>query len=121
MGADKSAEITPKCPQKFWPNLSAQAQKFGIFEKKLSLVVRSPWFQSKRPWVKKIVIFRKCLSLEKVEQQWSLSQSDSKLKSESGEPINFIEKSDPSWSWDRLRGRPRFAHDFRSEPRVFCH
>ena len=30
-----------KCPPKFWPNLSAQAQKFGILEK---LGVRSPWF-----------------------------------------------------------------------------
>ena len=29
MGVDELAENTPK-----WPNLSAQAQKFGIFEKK---------------------------------------------------------------------------------------
>jgi hypothetical protein len=34
----------PKTNQKFQPNLSAQAQKFQIFEKKLSLGVRSPWF-----------------------------------------------------------------------------
>ena len=33
----------PKCPPKFQPNLSAQAQKFRIFEKKLSLDVRCPW------------------------------------------------------------------------------
>ena len=31
-----------KTPQKFQSNLSAQAQKFWIFEKKLSLGVRSP-------------------------------------------------------------------------------
>ena len=31
----------PKCPQNVWPNLSTQAQKFGIFGKKLSLFVRS--------------------------------------------------------------------------------
>ena len=31
----------PQMPQNFRPNLSAQAQKFGIFEKKLSLGVRS--------------------------------------------------------------------------------
>ena len=41
MGADKLAENTPNAPPNFWPNLSAQAQKFGIFKKKLSLVVRS--------------------------------------------------------------------------------
>ena len=34
----------PKCPKTFRPHLSAQAQKFGIFGKKLSLCVRSPWF-----------------------------------------------------------------------------
>ena len=28
----------------YLPNLSAQAQKFRIFEKKLSLDVRSPWY-----------------------------------------------------------------------------
>ena len=33
----------PKTPQIFRPNLSAQAQKFGVFEKKLSLGVRIPW------------------------------------------------------------------------------
>ena len=32
----------PKCPPKFQPKLSAQAQKFRIFEKKLSLDVRCP-------------------------------------------------------------------------------
>ena len=32
----------PKCPKIDLPNLSAQAQKFGIFEKKLSLGVHSP-------------------------------------------------------------------------------
>ena len=31
---DKSAENTPNTFQNFRPNLSAQAQKFGIFEKK---------------------------------------------------------------------------------------
>ena len=40
MGADKSAENTPNAPlppkKIFRPNLSAQAQNFGIFEKKLS-------------------------------------------------------------------------------------
>ena len=42
MGADKLAENTPNAPLNFWPNLSAQAQKFGIFKKKtLSFVVRS--------------------------------------------------------------------------------
>ena len=35
----------PKCPPKFQPNLSAQAQKFRIFEKKLSLGVHCPWSQ----------------------------------------------------------------------------
>ena len=29
----------PKCPKKFQPDLSAQAQNFGIFEKKNSLWV----------------------------------------------------------------------------------
>ena len=38
MGADKLAEIA-QMPQ----NLSAQAQKFGIWWKKASLGVRSPW------------------------------------------------------------------------------
>ena len=34
----------PKCPQNFLPNLSAQAQQIGIFEKKeLSMGVRSLW------------------------------------------------------------------------------
>ena len=33
----------PQMPQKFWPKMSTQAQKFDIFEKKLSLGVRSPW------------------------------------------------------------------------------
>ena len=41
MGADKLAENTPNAPLNFWPNLSAQAQKFGIYKKDLSLVVRS--------------------------------------------------------------------------------
>ena len=44
MGADKLAENTPNAPNaplNFWPNLSAQAQKFGIYKKDLSLVVRS--------------------------------------------------------------------------------
>ena len=37
MGADKLAENTPNPPpQIFRPNMSAQAQNFGIFEKKLS-------------------------------------------------------------------------------------
>ena len=36
MDADKLAENTPNAPQHFRANLSAQAQKFGIFEKKLS-------------------------------------------------------------------------------------
>ena len=35
----------PKCLKTFQPNLSAQAQKFRIFEKKLSLGVRSLCFQ----------------------------------------------------------------------------
>jgi hypothetical protein len=33
----------PQMPKTFQRNLSAQAQKFGIFEKKLSLGVRSLW------------------------------------------------------------------------------
>ena len=33
MGADKSAENTPNAPKIIRPYLSAQAQKFGIFEK----------------------------------------------------------------------------------------
>ena len=41
MGADKLAENTPNAPLNFWPNLSAQAQKFGIYKKDLSLAVRS--------------------------------------------------------------------------------
>ena len=43
MGAYSQAENTPKCLKKFQPKMSAQAQKFEIFEKKLSLGVRSPW------------------------------------------------------------------------------
>ena len=35
-----------KCLKKYQPNLSAQAQKFQIFEKKLSLSVRSPWLKA---------------------------------------------------------------------------
>mgnify|MGYP001477196788 CR=1 FL=1 len=35
-----------KCLKKYQPNLSAQAQKFQIFEKKLSLGVRSPWLKA---------------------------------------------------------------------------
>ena len=39
------AENTPKCLKEFQPNLSAQTQKFGIFEKKkLSVGVRSSYF-----------------------------------------------------------------------------
>ena len=34
MDADKLAENTPNAPKSIQPNLSAQAQKFGIFEKK---------------------------------------------------------------------------------------
>ena len=37
---DKSTKNTPNDPQFFRPNLSAQAQKFGIFEKKICLGVR---------------------------------------------------------------------------------
>ena len=33
MGADISAENTPNAPKSLGPKLSAQAQKFGIFEK----------------------------------------------------------------------------------------
>ena len=45
MGADSLAEnILLKCPQNFLPNLSPQAQKFEIFEKKVFLGVRSPWW-----------------------------------------------------------------------------
>ena len=40
MGADSPA----KCFKKFQSKMSAQAQKFKIFWKKLSLGVRSPWF-----------------------------------------------------------------------------
>ena len=44
MGADCLAENTQlKCPKKFRSNLSPQAQKFEIFEKKVFLGVRSPW------------------------------------------------------------------------------
>ena len=47
MGADSLAENTPNVPQIYLPNLSAQDQKFGISkEKKASLGVRSPWFQT---------------------------------------------------------------------------
>ena len=56
MGADKSAENTPNAPKKFQSNLSAQAQKFGIFEKKLSLVVRSTWSLTFK-CVKKVQLF----------------------------------------------------------------
>ena len=35
----------PQMPQKFQPKMSAQAQKFKIFEKKLSLGVGSPWVE----------------------------------------------------------------------------
>ena len=43
----------PKCPKIYLPNLSAQAQKFGISMKKASLGVHSPWLHMKdgRPWV----------------------------------------------------------------------
>ena len=37
MGADSLAENTPKCLKTFQPKMSAQAQKFEIFEKKSSL------------------------------------------------------------------------------------
>ena len=42
MGADSPVENTPNASKKFQPKMSAQAQKFEIFEKKLSLGVRSP-------------------------------------------------------------------------------
>ena len=42
VGADSLAENTLNAPKIVRPNLSAQAQKFGIFDKKLSLGVRSP-------------------------------------------------------------------------------
>ena len=42
MGADSPAENTPNA-QKISAKMSAQAQKFEIFEKKLSLGVCSPW------------------------------------------------------------------------------
>ena len=32
-----------KCIKTFQPNMSAQAQKFEIFEKQISLGVHSPW------------------------------------------------------------------------------
>ena len=35
----------PQMPPKFRSNLSAQAQEFGIFKKRLSLAVRSPWVE----------------------------------------------------------------------------
>ena len=38
MGADSPAENTPNASKKFQPSLSAQAQKFWIFEKMLSVV-----------------------------------------------------------------------------------
>ena len=44
MGADQSAKNTPNAPKNVWSNLSAQAQKFEIFEKKLSTGVRSSWY-----------------------------------------------------------------------------
>ena len=40
---DKELIAVPKCLKKFQPKMSAQGQKFKIFEKKLSLGVRSPW------------------------------------------------------------------------------
>ena len=42
MSADSSAENTENVQKRFRPNLSKQAQKFGVFEKKLPLGVRSP-------------------------------------------------------------------------------
>ena len=43
MGADSLAENTPNAQNDFGQfNLSAQGEKFGIFEKKLSMGVRSP-------------------------------------------------------------------------------
>ena len=41
--ANSLAGNSQNAPPKFQPNLSAQAQKFRIFEKKLSLDVRCPW------------------------------------------------------------------------------
>ena len=43
--ANSLAESTPNASKIFWRNLSAQAHKFWIFEKKLSLGVRSPCIQ----------------------------------------------------------------------------
>ena len=42
---------------KIRPNLSAQAQKFQIFEKKLSLGVRSPWSDLSHPSLRFLYIF----------------------------------------------------------------
>ena len=42
MGADSPPENTPNASKKILPKISAQAQKFEIFEKKLSLGVPSP-------------------------------------------------------------------------------
>ena len=47
LGQHLCTGLYPKCLIKFWPNFSAQAQKFWFFEKKLSLDVRSPWFYTK--------------------------------------------------------------------------
>jgi len=43
IGADSQAKKYPKCLKKVQPKLSAQAPKVEIFEKKLSLGVRSSW------------------------------------------------------------------------------
>ena len=45
MGADTPAENTPNASKNFSRKMSAQAQKFEIFEKKLPLGVRSQWSQ----------------------------------------------------------------------------
>ena len=42
MGAVAWPKIHPNALENFGSNLSAQAQKFGIFAKKLSLRIRSP-------------------------------------------------------------------------------
>ena len=52
MGADSLAENTPNASKKIQPKVSAQAQKFEIFEKKLYLGVRSLWLYSKCEWQK---------------------------------------------------------------------
>ena len=70
-GTYKLAGNTSNDPKNFRPNLSTQAQKFDIFEKKLSLGVRSPCnkaflrFAQRNFYCASLILEKKCVLLSR--------------------------------------------------------